>query len=166
MHRIERLNKSHNRKAFDCGGHPALNLFLQQQARQQSDKDASRTFVLVDDGNPAQIIGFFTLVLTEVAGDALPPDMAKKYTHPVGAARLARLAVDKAFQRQGMGAVLLADVMQRILALSEHAGVVGLFVDAKDAGARRYYEQYGFTSLQHNLQELFLPMGTIRKIAG
>jgi hypothetical protein len=65
-----------------------------------------------------------------------------------------------------MGAVLLADVMQRILALSEHAGVVGLFVDAKDEDARRYYEQYGFQSLQPNPQELFLPMGTIRGLAG
>ena len=40
MLRIETLAKHHNRKAFDCGTRPALNIFLQQQARQQSAKDA------------------------------------------------------------------------------------------------------------------------------
>jgi GNAT superfamily N-acetyltransferase len=164
MYQVEKLSKSHDRKAFDCGTHPALNIFLQQQARQQSAKDSSRTFVLVDVAAPAQIIGFFTLVATEVEGDHLPPEMAKKYDNPVGAARLARLAVDKSFQRKGIGAVLLGEVMQRIIILSEHVGMVGLFVDAKDDDAKRYYEQYGFEALQHNPKELFLPMGTIRKI--
>jgi hypothetical protein len=54
--------------------------------------------------------------------------------------------------------------MQRIMILSEHVGMVGFFVDAKDDAAKRYYEQYGFEALQHNPKELFLPMGTIRKI--
>jgi ribosomal protein S18 acetylase RimI-like enzyme len=164
MYRIEKLSKSHDRKAFDCGTHPALNIFLQQQARQQSAKDASRTFVLVDDAAPQQIIGFFTLVATEVEGDQLPPEMSKKYDNPVGAARLARLAVDKSFQRKGIGAALLGEVMQRIMILAEHVGMVGLFVDAKDAEAKRYYEQYGFEALQQNPKELFLPIGTIRRI--
>ena len=168
MLRIETLAKHHDRKAFDCGTHPALNIFLQQQARQQSAKDASRTFVLVDDAAPDQIIGFFTLVVTDVKGDQLPKEMAKTYDNPAPAARLARLAVDQSFQRKGMGAILLGDVLQRVMILSAHVGIVGLFVDAKDDAAQQYYVSYGFEPLQQNpkglFQTLFLPMGTLRKL--
>jgi GNAT superfamily N-acetyltransferase len=168
MLHIETLSKRHDRKAFDCGTHPALNIFLQQQARQQSAKEASRTFVLVDDAAPDQIIGFFTLVATEVSGDQLPQEMAKKYDNPVPAARLARLAVDRLFQRKGMGAILIGEVLQRVMILSEHVGILGLFVDAKDDAAQQYYASYGFEPLQNNpkalFQSLFLSMGTIRKL--
>jgi hypothetical protein len=52
--------------------------------------------------------------------------------------------------------------------LSEHVGILGLFVDAKDDAAQRYYMSYGFEPLQNNpkalFQSLFLSMGTIRKL--
>ena len=43
------------------------------------------------------------------------------------------------------------------------AGGIGLFVDAKDKEAKRYYEQFGFVSLPSNELELFLPVKTIEQ---
>jgi len=43
------------------------------------------------------------------------------------------------------------------------AGGIGLFVDAKDQEAKRYYEQFGFIALPSNELELFLPVKTIQE---
>ena len=43
------------------------------------------------------------------------------------------------------------------------AGGIGLFVDAKDQEAKRYYEQFGFVPLPSNELELFLPVKTIQE---
>jgi hypothetical protein len=43
------------------------------------------------------------------------------------------------------------------------AGGIGLFVDAKDQAAKRYYEQFGFVPLPSSELELFLPVKTIQE---
>jgi hypothetical protein len=43
------------------------------------------------------------------------------------------------------------------------AGGIGLFVDAKDQDAKRYYEQFGFVPMPANELELFLPVKTIHE---
>jgi hypothetical protein len=40
---------------------------------------------------------------------------------------------------------------------------IGLFVDAKDQEAKRYYAQFGFAALPSNELELFLPVKTIQE---
>ncbi len=75
--RIEPISRSHNRRSFDCGI-PDLNQYLQNTARQQSEKGISRAFVLVEDNNPSEILGFFTLAACEILVEKLPPRFAKK----------------------------------------------------------------------------------------
>lgn len=111
---IELLDKSHNRKQFDCGLE-VLNQFLRQTARQHIQKGISRTFVLIDSDRPQEIIGFFTLTLCEIRLENLPPQLAKKYPSRVPGVKLARLAVAKDWQRQGIGEVLMIEAMQRAL---------------------------------------------------
>jgi hypothetical protein len=40
--------------------------------------------------------------------------------------------------------------MYKTLEISKNAGVIGLFVDAKDENAKNYYLQYGFCEFQDN----------------
>jgi len=40
---------------------------------------------------------------------------------------------------------------------------IGLFVNAKDQDAKRYYEQFGFVSMPTNSLELLLPVKTIQE---
>lgn len=56
--------KSIDRKAFDCGHHPALNTYIAQQAIQDEKRNVSRTFMLVEDG---QLIGYYTPTNASVA---------------------------------------------------------------------------------------------------
>ncbi|MGL5942136.1 MAG: GNAT family N-acetyltransferase [Waterburya sp.] len=160
---IELLNKSHNRNNFDCNSE-ALNRYLRQTARQHNQKGISRTFVLVDTEKPAIIIGFFTLSLCEVRTAKLTKELAKKYPSIVCGVKLARLAIDKNWQRQGIGEILMVEAMKKAIVIADNAGIIGLFVDAKDEKAKNYYLRYGFVSLQDNPLEMFLPLSTVRDL--
>jgi ribosomal protein S18 acetylase RimI-like enzyme len=164
VHKIELLAKSHDRDGFDCGSEP-LNLFLKQTARQHAERGISRTFVLVDEDAsvPKPIVGFFSLNLCQIKSESLSPAEARKLPREVSGIRLGRLAVAKVCQRQGIGKILLAAAMEKFLEIFNTAGGIGLFVDAKDEEAKRYYEQFGFVALPSDELELFLPVKTIQE---
>jgi hypothetical protein len=58
---------------------------------------------------------------------------------------------------------LLVAAMGKFIEIFNSAGGIGLFVDAKDQDAKRYYEQFGFVSLPSNELELFLPVKTLQE---
>ena len=161
MLKIETVSRDHNRSGFDCGN-DALNQYLKQTARQHLNKGLSRTFVLVDDNIPTEIHGFFTLVSCEIFVDKLPRKYAKKYPSRAPAAKLARLAVSKDRQSQGLGTHMMINAVERVIRVSQDLGIIGFFVDAKDNKAKVYYEQFGFIQLPDNPLELFLPLATLR----
>jgi ribosomal protein S18 acetylase RimI-like enzyme len=157
---IAPLDRCHNRGGFDCGV-PELNTFLKATARQHGQKGISRTFVLTD-GTP-DILGFFTLTLCEVIAEQIPAAYARKYPlHGLPAVRLARLAVSRREQKKGYGELMLAEAVHRTALIAEQAGVIGLFVDAKDDAARRFYVRYGFLTIPEHPLQLFLPIDTVR----
>ena len=164
MHKIELLAKSHDRDEFDCGSEP-LNLFLKQTARQHAERGISRTFVLVDENAaaPKPILGFFSLNICQIKSESLTPAEAKKLPRDVSGVRLGRLAVSLTHQRQGIGKTLLVAAMGKFIEIFNSAGGIGLFVDAKDQDAKRYYEQFGFVPMPSNELELFLPVRTIQE---
>lgn len=164
MHKIEPLSKSHDRDGFDCGSEP-LHLFLKQTARQHAERGISRTFVIVDEDAtaPKPILGFFSLNVCQIKSESLSPGEAKKLPRDVSGVRLGRLAVAKAHQRQGIGKTLLVAAMGKFTEIFNTAGGIGLFVDAKDQDAKRYYEQFGFVPLAANELELFLPVKTFQE---
>jgi GNAT superfamily N-acetyltransferase len=162
MLRIEPLSRRHDREGFDCGN-PDLNDYLRHTARQHTDKGLSRTEVLIDDGTPAEILGYVTLTLAEIITDTLPPRYAKKYPVKAHGVKLARLAVARSRQRQGLGAQMMIHAVRRALQVAGAAGIIGFFVDAKDAAAGRYYRRVGFIPLPDDPQKLFLPLATLRQ---
>jgi len=164
VHKIELLAKPHDRDGFDCGS-DALNLFLRQTARQHAERGISRTFVLVEENAtaPKPIVGFFSLNLCQIKSESLSAAEAKKLPRDVSGVRLGRLAVAREYQRQGIGKALLVAAMEKFLEIFNTAGGIGLFVDAKNLEAKRYYERFGFVALPSNELELFLPVKTIQE---
>ena len=164
MHKIELLAKAHDREAFDCGSEP-LNLFLKQTARQHAERGISRTFVLVDEAafSPKPIVGFFSLNICQIKSESLPPPESRQLPRDVAGVRMGRLAVNRGYQRQGFGRILLVAAMGKFIEIFHAAGGIGLFVDAKDQAAKRYYEQFGFVAMPSNELVLFLPLKTIRE---
>ena len=76
----------------------------------------------------------------------------------VPAALLGRLAVAQSHQGRGLGGVLVADAVLRTA--RAELEVFALLVDAKDEGAQRFYERYGFTLLPGEIRRLCLPIAT------
>ncbi|MGB5465089.1 MAG: GNAT family N-acetyltransferase [Sedimenticolaceae bacterium] len=74
---------------------------------------------------------------------------------------LGRLAVDKSYQGQGLGAVLIADALQRIALASQVMAVYAVVVDALNESAAEFYRQFGFIPLPSQPLKLFLPMDTV-----
>ncbi|MCF6179942.1 MAG: GNAT family N-acetyltransferase [Geopsychrobacter sp.] len=160
MLQILLLTRQHNREAFYCG-EQELDEYLKKTARQHNEKGISRTFVLVDTEKSARILGFFTLAGCEIVTADLPPKYAKRYPNKAPTARLARLAVSVDRQRKGLGGIMMVEAMRRTLSVSENIGIIGFFVDAKNQGARQYYEQYDFIPLPETPLTLFLPLVTL-----
>lgn len=162
MLKIEPLQPRHDREGFDCGS-TELNDYIKKTARQHIEKGLSKTFVLVDEAEPERILVFLTLAVCEVQAQTLPPKLAKKYPQHVPAAKLARLAVAKEHQREGLGRLMMVHALHQTIRVSDSVGIIGFFVDAKNEDAWRYYEQYGFIALPDNPLKLFLPLATLKQ---
>jgi GNAT superfamily N-acetyltransferase len=64
--------------------------------------------------------------------------------NPIPVVVLARLAVCRSVQGQGIARALLADVFERVLWASDHIGVRGILVHAASPAARSFYLRMGF----------------------
>ncbi|HWK70766.1 MAG TPA: GNAT family N-acetyltransferase [Burkholderiaceae bacterium] len=161
---VESLNKSeHNRKAFDCG-EAELNEFLQTKAAKHQTQRMSRTFVLIDDAAPADVIGYYTLSNCQIAREAVSANDARQLPlHPVPAILLGRLAVDRRAHGSGLGLLLLMDSIKRCVLVGQQTGVFALVVDAKHDKAKSFYIRYGFTVIEQHPLTLYLPLATALK---
>lgn len=160
---VEPLGSKHDRAAFSCGV-PALDTYLQKQARQDLKKRAAVSFVITPDGTT--IAGYYTLSQYAVRLDVVPPEIAKKLPkYPlVPATLLGPLAVSTAFRGRGLGAMLLMDALHRVLAHGKEVASAGVVVDAKDPAAMAFYKKYGFIELPRIERRLFLPIGTVERL--
>lgn len=163
MNRFEELTRSHNRVGFDCGVQE-LNVFLHNLAHQNFKKGLSRTFVLTSKDIPEEILSFYTLSIFEVCARKLPQRFSKKYKGHLPAVKIARLAVATVLQNQGFGKYMIIDAIRRAMAISKHVGIIGLFVDATNEDAKKYYLKFGFIPLPDHTLELFLPLKTLQKM--
>jgi GNAT superfamily N-acetyltransferase len=156
--RIEPLGSDHDRAAFNCGNE-SLDRYIRTQASQDIRRGIARVFVAVTPGEPNRIAGYFTLSAAWVVASDLPPEMAKRLPrHPIPAALLGRLGVDRAFTRRGLGSVLLADAVKKTMAAAETVGMTVVIVDPIDDAARAFYAAFGFRSLQGPRQQMFLTL--------
>jgi GNAT superfamily N-acetyltransferase len=103
------------------------------------------TYVAVDDQD---ILGFATVAAAHVEIDGLPVAVRRKLPrYPLPVLRLARLAVGRSAQGQGLGLQLLRFVLRLALQMADDYGCVGVIVDAKpDAVA--FYAKHGFLAVE------------------
>jgi len=157
----EPISKKHDRDAFDCG-EEALNEFLRRYARKSHDLGGAKTFLAIDDGDNKAILGFYSLSPASVEY-ARTPDIVKRglARHDVPGFRLARLAVDRKLQGQGIGGQLLLAAGRRCLRAAAEIGGVVLIIDAKNEKVARWYASYGAAPLLDAPLSLLLPLATM-----
>lgn len=157
---ITTLNAQQQRKHFDCG-ETSLNIYLQQFASQNIKHRINKVFVATPVDNTKTIIGYYTLSAGSINVADLPHSLKLRLpNYPVPIALLGRLAVDKNFQGQGLGSILLADAIQRVEQASEVLAVYAIVVDALNPTAAGFYQQFGFMPFPEKPLSLFLPLTT------
>jgi GNAT superfamily N-acetyltransferase len=157
----ESISRAHNRQAFDCG-EPALNEFLQLHARKSHELGGAKTFLAIDDGDGKTVLGFYSLSPASVAYARTPKIVHRGLArHDVPCFRLARLAVDRSVQKQGLGGQLLLAAGRRCLLASAEVGGVALLIDAKNPSVAKWYESYGAVPLADAPLTLLLPLQAI-----
>ncbi|MEI8574788.1 N-acetyltransferase [Methylomonas sp. LW13] len=138
--RIEKLRRDHPVDSFTCG-RDELDRFLIRYALGNQQANASQTYIGLHD---QEVIGFFSLVVGEVAFGDAPERLTKGLArHPVPVMLLARLAVSTPWQGR-IGSGLLKDAMLRTLQAADIGGIRAFAVHAKDEPAKQFYERFGF----------------------
>jgi len=158
---IEKLSAKHDRSHFDCGSEP-LNRYFTQQVTQDVRRRVAACFVAITSAGA--VAGYYTLASASVPLVDLPPGTARTLPRypSVPTVRMGRLAVDRQFKGQGLGAALLADALTR--ALSSDIAAFALIVDAKDGAAAAFYRHHGFIAFGDKPRALFLPLATAKPL--
>lgn len=161
--RVEALSRTHDLQRFSCG-EPGLDRFLIRFALQSQQAETSRSYVgLADD----KVIGFYTLVASEIAHAQAPERLTKGVArHPIPLMLLARLAVHREWQGRRIGAGLLRDAMVRTLQAADILGIRALAVHAKDEKAVAFYSRFGFIPSPINPWHMYLLLKDIRRLLG
>jgi len=155
---IRKLAASDAVQSFDCGA-VELNNFLHRFALVNQQANSAQTYVCSHAGS---VVGFYSLTVGSVDPAAAARVIKGMPRHPVPVMILARLAVDLAHQRVGLGKALLKDALLRTAQAADIAGIRALLVHAKDESARNWYLNFDFEPSPTDLLHLFLLMKDLR----
>jgi ribosomal protein S18 acetylase RimI-like enzyme len=153
--RLERLGAGHDLTAFDSGS-DELDGWLRRHALAAQQMDSARTFVIT---KRRRVVGYFSLTMGSVRREEAPAKLVRAMpAYPVGMVLLARLAVDRRDQGQGLGGLLLAEALRKAVAAGEAAAARLVVVDAVNDDAVRFYERHGFVAIPEHPRRLYRRM--------
>src|SRR5471032_976428 len=151
---IEPLGK-HDRAAFSCGV-AALDDWFRFRAGQDEKRNVARVFVAIDD--QLGIVGFYSLSSFTLAIPDLPSKHTKRLPRydVIPAALIGRLARDQRVRGEGIGDLLLADAVRRIIGASQSLAVFAIVVEARNEEAADFYCNFGFVPFPSRPLRLFM----------
>jgi len=158
--RLERLARSHPRKAF-VSGQPQVDDWLATRALQNQDKHLSATKVLLDESGA--IAGYYTLATGQVDFGDLPLEAAKKLPRrmlPVAVLAWLGVAADR--HGQGLGRALLAQALRDCYEAGQTFAFIAVILDCIDEAAKAFYQHFDFAELPGHPYRLFLTAGQLQ----
>lgn len=149
-----------DRRAFCCGV-DALDRYFREQVTQDVRRRLTNGFVLLDAAEA--VVGYYTFAAAGVPLTALPQDLTKRLPRypSLPAALIGRLAIDRRYQGQGWGSVLVVNAAAR--AMRADPAIYALIVDAKDEQAAAFYARLGFQRFADSGRRLFVPLSEMAK---
>lgn len=154
------LADSHELAAFDSGV-PPLDDWLRRRARGNQSSGASRTFVIPE---ARRVIGYYALASGAISVPSAVGRFRRNMPDPIPVAVLARLAIDRGWQGQGLGRALFRDSAARISNAADSLGIRGIVVHAISEQARAFYLAIGFEPSPLDQMTLMVTLNDVRAI--
>lgn len=136
----EPLAAHHDVESF-VSGVEGLDQWLKRRALRNQASGASRTFVACEEH---RVQAYYALASSAITVDAAPGHFRRNMPDPIPVVVLARLAVDRSQQGQGLGRALIRDAGQRVIQAADTIGIRGVIVHALSTEAKAFYERIGF----------------------
>lgn len=147
--RSERLDvESHDLSTFSCG-EESLDRWLHEQAVAATKRGTARTWVWTDDDGA--VVAYYALAAHKVVRDQVPASVGRGGPAEIPAVLLARLALAQHLRGQGLGPVLVADALERVVEASQIVGARLVVVDAMAEPVAELYETLGFRRVPGSL---------------
>jgi len=134
------LTEHHDLVPFDSG-EDSLDGWLKKRALANQVSGASRTFVICEG---MRVAGYYALASGAVTVTSVPGKFRRNMPDPVPVVLLGRLAIDRAWQGQGLGRALFRDAALRVPRAADMIGIRGIVVHALSEDARKFYLSLGF----------------------
>ena len=137
---------------FECAS-PELNDFLKEDALENQKELISKTYLCY---HPHRLVGYITF-----ATDVLKAKEMRVKEHLEGilyaeypAIKIGRLAVDKKYERKGVGRFLLLIAVGKALKISGEVGCRFITVDSKRESIE-FYQKHGFELVKKHEKQNF-----------
>lgn len=139
----------HDVSGFSCG-EEVLDVWLREQAVAASRHGTARTWVWLDD--KARVVGYYALAAHKITREQVPSRIGRGGPIEIPAVLLARLALSEHLRGRGLGAVLVADALERVVLATQTVAARVVVVDALAEPVARFYEALGFRRIPGSLR--------------
>ncbi|MEY8736444.1 GNAT family N-acetyltransferase [Lactobacillus sp. AN1001] len=125
---------------FDCDNEK-INRFLKNDCQAHECERSLATFLMIDKeanrlaGFYSTSIGYLTSMLKD--NDDMPGEKQRNYLN------LAYFAIDREYQRKGIGSALIKEVFKSTLVVAYYIGIEMIFLESVDESIG-FYEKVGF----------------------
>ncbi|MEU9884597.1 GNAT family N-acetyltransferase [Sphaerisporangium sp. NPDC051011] len=150
MYVAQPLSQDHNLGDFDCGKED-LSDWLKKYASHAEAMRTARTFVWTRQ-DEAHVLAYYSIAGHAIEKAQVPPKIGRGGPEQIPAVILARLALDRQLQGQGLGSRLLIDALNRMVRASKEVAFRLVVVDAIDEEAALFYEKYGFRRIPGDMR--------------
>lgn len=157
------LTQHHGTDGFDSGK-ASLDDWLKRRALRNQIDGASRTYVVA--ANDGAVRAYYALAAGSVMPEQATGAVRRNMPTPVPVIILARLAVDRSLQGQGVGRALLKDALLRTLQAADMIGVRAMLIHALDEDAAAFSEKFGFVRSPMDPLVLMMPLKAVRDRLG
>jgi len=149
---VRKLRHGDDRKRLRTGNHRLDHYFRRYAGMNQFEYRTGVSYVAAEGD---RLVGFMTVSPVSVQPSEIPTG-GDTQPHELPVLRVARLGVDRRYQRKGIGKRLLLHAIQLAEEMADRIGCSGLLVDAKPE-AVEFYAGYGFQRIV--VEEGKLPSG-------
>jgi GNAT superfamily N-acetyltransferase len=156
------INEQHQIGSFDSGV-PTLDDWLRRRARANQASGASRTYIVCEE---QRVVAYYALASGAVAIETASARLRRNMPDPVPVAVLGRLAVERSFQKHGLGRALVRDAATRVVQAADLIGIRGILLHAISPEAKAFYLALGFEASPLEPMTLMATLADIQATTG